>query len=64
MEIGLVGNFIFILCVFFVGFMVGRSDGWVAAHKEVARECERLGSFYVGKKTFKCVEVQDERAKR
>lgn len=31
--------------------------GWHDAHYTVARECERLGSFYVGKKTFKCVEV-------
>jgi hypothetical protein len=28
--------------------------GYVIAHSEVARECERLGSFYVGDKIFKC----------
>lgn len=28
--------------------------GYVMAHSEVARECERLGGFYVGRKTFAC----------
>ncbi len=28
--------------------------GWVTAHNEVMTECERLGAFYVGDKTFKC----------
>jgi len=28
--------------------------GWVTAHNEVVTECERLGAFYVGDKTFKC----------
>lgn len=28
--------------------------GWVTAHNEVMTECERLGTFYVGDKTFKC----------
>nr|CDS55673.1 hypothetical protein SYMBAF_100015 [Serratia symbiotica] len=28
--------------------------GWESAHLEVARECERLGKFYVGKKIFHC----------
>jgi uncharacterized membrane protein (UPF0136 family) len=28
--------------------------GYLVAHSEVARECERLGSFYVGKQTFHC----------
>ena len=27
---------------------------WVAAHSTVAVECERLGAFYVGDKTFTC----------
>lgn len=31
--------------------------GYAAAHTEVARECERLGSFYVGKKTYHCVNI-------
>lgn len=37
--------------------VIGFSYGWVGAHKTVATECERLGSFYVGKRVFKCVEI-------
>ncbi len=28
--------------------------GYVMAHNEVSRECERLGAFYVGPKTYIC----------
>lgn len=28
--------------------------GWVFAHQTVAKECERLGAFYVGDKTYEC----------
>ena len=28
--------------------------GYVMAHNEVSRECERLGAFYVGTKTYTC----------
>ena len=28
--------------------------GYVMAHSEVSRECERLGAFYVGTKTYTC----------
>ena len=28
--------------------------GWAAAHDAVARECDRLGGFYVGAATYKC----------
>lgn len=28
--------------------------GWVNAHRTVATECERLGSFFVGDKTYYC----------
>ena len=27
---------------------------WAMAHSEVARECEKLGAFYVGNKVFEC----------
>ncbi len=33
--------------------------GWTRAHSVVAEECRRLGSFYVGKCTFKCIEIKD-----
>ena len=28
--------------------------GWSAAHTDVSQECQRLGGFYVGSKTFEC----------
>ena len=28
--------------------------GWIIAHNTVAVECQKLGSFYVGDKVFKC----------
>ena len=28
--------------------------GYVFAHQEVARECTKLGAFYVGDKVFVC----------
>lgn len=28
--------------------------GWVFAHNTVATECGKLGSFYVGDKTYEC----------
>lgn len=45
----------FILCVLlgalaFAGWLLG----YVMAHNEVSRECERLGGFYVGPKTYAC----------
>lgn len=30
--------------------------GWVLAHQTVSTECQRLGAFYVGDKTFECKE--------
>jgi len=42
-----------------LALIVGYWLGYASAHADVARECERLGSFYVGKKVFKCVEVKD-----
>ena len=29
-------------------------NGYSNAHSTVATECERLGAFYVGDKTYKC----------
>ena len=40
-----------------VAALIAFGVGWVYAHQVVAKECERLGGFYVGKKVFKCVEV-------
>lgn len=39
---------------------LGWLGGWIHAHKTVAAECERLGSFYVGSKTFHCTKIDDK----
>ncbi|MNE28328.1 hypothetical protein D3C80_1217650 [compost metagenome] len=40
--------------------IVGISIGWVWAHHTVAAECERLGKFYVGKRTSECVKIEEK----
>jgi hypothetical protein len=42
----------FLLAALILSFCFGA--GSVKAHREVATECERLGAFYVGDKTYKC----------
>lgn len=34
--------------------------GYQKAHHEVATECERLGGFYVGEKTYTCTVAKKE----
>lgn len=34
-------------------------SGWYFAHTTVATECERLGKFYVGKKVYQCVKIEN-----
>lgn len=36
--------------------LTGGAIGWAVAHTEIAIECERQGSFYVGKKDYVCEE--------
>ena len=36
---------------------VGGLIGWLHAHTVIARECERLGGFYVGDRKFRCLET-------
>ncbi len=40
------------------GLLIGHLAGWINAHYTVASECEKLGSFYVGKKVFKCTKIE------
>jgi len=40
------------------GLLLAYYIGWLRAHHTVAAECERLGGFYVGPKTFRCVKVE------
>lgn len=38
-----------------LAFAIGCIAGWVHAHSVVAKECRRLGGFYVNKTVYKCV---------
>ena len=38
---------------------IGWFGGWLHAHYTVGKECERLGSFYVGSKTFGCLIMKE-----
>ena len=42
----------------FASLVVGYWLGYASAHADVARECERLGGFYVGKMVYKCTKVE------
>ncbi|WP_448869116.1 hypothetical protein [Delftia acidovorans] len=42
-----------------LALIVGVAIGWVDAHQTVATECQKLGSFYVGKKVYRCTAVED-----
>ena len=44
---------------FFIGISLGYAFGWVRAHITVAKECERLGKFFVGKKVFECIKISE-----
>ena len=37
--------------------------GFIKAHSDIALECERLGAFYVGEKTFACELKKPAKAK-
>ena len=42
----------------FFGGLIGYAWGWASAHYTVADECTKLGAFYVGKRVFKCTEIE------
>lgn len=46
---------------FLIGFLVGVIAAWVVCsgytHVMIATECERLGGFFVNKKTYKCIAI-------
>lgn len=35
--------------------LIGWRVGWEGAHHTVAKECDRLGAFFVGKTVYHCV---------
>jgi hypothetical protein len=37
-----------------LGFCLGCWAGYVYAHYAIASECDRLGGFFVGKRTYLC----------
>lgn len=43
-----------------LALILGISIGWAHAHYTVADECERLGKFYVGNRTFECVKIEEK----
>lgn len=49
-------------------FLLGFIAAWVLCsgytHTMIALECERLGSFFVGKKVYKCIEVKNPDEKK
>lgn len=43
-----------------IGIIIGLAGfvvGWVFAHETISKECDRLGSFYVGSKVYQCSRV-------
>lgn len=49
----------FSILILVFGLYVGYNVGYQKAHSTIATECQRLGSFYVGSKTFKCTEIEE-----
>jgi TM2 domain-containing membrane protein YozV len=41
---------VFLVIVFWAAILIG----WVVAHNTVAKECKKLGSFYVGNTVYEC----------
>ena len=45
---------------FILGFIIAWLWSDSVAHNKIASECERLGGFFVGSKTYKCYAVIDQ----
>lgn len=52
------------MIVFILGLFVGAVVGWIAAHHQIAAECERLGGFFVNKKIYLVAEIIYTKEKR
>ncbi len=48
---------------FVIGLIIGHRSGWNSAHRTVAKECEKLGAFYVGERVFHCTKIQEKEKK-
>lgn len=44
---------------FILGFIIAWLWSDSVAHNKIAAECERLGGFFVGSKTYKCHQIID-----
>lgn len=47
-----------VLMAVVICILIGWLGGWLHAHRTVATECRKLGSFYVGDTVFKCVAIE------
>jgi hypothetical protein len=47
-----------------VVYLIGHRAGYVHAHIIVAKECERLGKFFVGTKVYTCSDITDTAQKK
>jgi len=47
---------VFLVMVFWVAILIG----WVVAHNTVAKECKKLGTFYVGDTMYECKAKTEE----
>lgn len=50
---GIIGAIV-LVCVF--------CFGWVHAHNSIAKECEKLGGFYIGNTVYECKAVSKKEA--
>lgn len=44
-----------------IAIVISYNIGYIVAHKTIALECERLGSFFVGKQVYKCVAIENNK---
>ena len=52
-----------ILFIALLAFILGSFFGYGATHGEIVTECQRIGTFYVGEKVFKCELTDSEKAR-
>lgn len=46
------------IVVALISAWIGHTIGWRTAHITVAKECERLGKFFVGKTVYECTTIR------
>lgn len=43
-----------------LGCLIGYWFGYEVAHSRIAKECEKLGGFFVGNKVFSCTKIKED----